>query len=372
MSAVRKLLFYAVMWLATGLAILAGIELVVPHFAPTLNVTHHRWGNRPHTLLPGVIHHATSEDYDVYFRANALGFNDVDHERAKTPGTFRVLLLGDSFVEGMQVAPQRHMARLLEGLAARDGHSLEVISMGISGYGQSHELATYEAVGRQFEPDLVIVFFCPNDIWNNLVGVEGEAGPPIYALDAEGRLISNLEGVPETPPTPASFRKHQKRPRFPGLREVRRRLREAYRLTFGDVRGAARAAALNEAPPVAAPAGSGASSGARAQQQVMLEALAAEMKRRIVDRDGHELLSVTVSGNLFIPTSRSHQSMLRGAAEAFARQGVDNINLDALFRERSRSEGRYPAWEEDAHWNETGHAWVAEVLYARLEPRLRP
>ena len=218
----------------------------------------------------------------------------------------------------------------------------------------------------------MIVFFCPNDLWNNLVGVEGEEGPPIYTLDAEGSSISNLEGVPETPPSPASFRKHERKPRFAGLREVRRRLREAYRLTFTDVRGAARAAALNEAPPGPLRQGAAEPPAARARQQAMLEALAAELKRRIVDRDGHELLSVTVSGNLFIPTSRSHQSMLRGAAEAFARQGVDNINLDALFRERSRSEGRYPAWEDDAHWNETGHAWVAEVLYARLEPRLRP
>lgn len=39
MSPARKLLFCAIMWLATGLAILAGIELVLPRFAPALDVS---------------------------------------------------------------------------------------------------------------------------------------------------------------------------------------------------------------------------------------------------------------------------------------------------------------------------------------------
>src|SRR4030095_11014323 len=51
-------------------------------------------------------------------------------------------------------APERHMARLLEARAARDRRALEVVAMGISGYGQSHELATYEAPGRARAPAL--------------------------------------------------------------------------------------------------------------------------------------------------------------------------------------------------------------------------
>jgi hypothetical protein len=272
----------------------------------------------------------------------------------------------------MQVAPERHLARLLEGLASRDGHALEVVAMGISGYGQSHELATYEALGRTYAPDLAIVFFCPNDVWNNLVGVEGEEGPAIYALDAAGSLVSNLAGVPETPPTPGEYRKHERQPRFPGLRLARRLLRGAFRLTTGEARGGARAAALGDLPAAKRPEGLRGPRGVRAEQQRLFEALVRELKRRIVDRDGSGLLSVTVSGNLFADTNRSYQRLTSWVAETFAREGVDNVNLDPLFRERARVERRHPAWETDAHWNETGHAWVAEVLYARLEPLLRP
>jgi hypothetical protein len=51
---------------------------------------------------------------------------------------------------------------------------------------------------------------------------------------------------------------------------------------------------------------------------------------------------------------------------------VETIDLDSMERERSRLEQRDPAWETDAHWNETGHAWAAEILYAELEPLLGP
>jgi lysophospholipase L1-like esterase len=359
------------MWLGTALAILAGVELVLPRVAPPQHLSRHRWGNRPHTFLPGVAQRAVTANYDVAFRTNWLGYNDVEHALGKAPDRFRVLLLGDSFVEGMQVAPERHLARLLEGLAARDGRALEVVAMGISGYGQSHELATYEALGRAYAPDLVIAFFCPNDLWNNLVGVEGEEGPAIYRIDPDGTLVSNIAALPETPPTPGEYRKHERAPRFPGLRIARRLLRGSYRLAFGDARGAARAEALNELPKAKPGGDRRGPRGIRPDQQAMFEALVAEMERRIVERDGHPLLSVTVSGNLFRPSNRAYERMTSWVAEVFARHGVDNVALDPLFRERARREGRMPHWETDAHWNETGHAWVAEALYARLRPLLR-
>jgi hypothetical protein len=358
------------MWLATGLLILAGIELVLPRFAPAQHLSRHRWGNRPHSFLPETTQRAVTENYDVTFRTNALGFNDRDHPLARPPGGFRVLLLGDSFVEGMQVPPERHLARLLEEQAARDDSALDVVAMASSGWGQAHELATYEVVGRAFDPDLVVAFFCANDVWNNLVGVEGEDGPAIYELAADGSLVSNLEGAPERVPQPAAYRKHERPPRFPGLRVARRMLRGAFRLATGDARGAARAAALNELPAVQRPEGLRGPRGVRPEQQLLFEALVAEMKRRIVDRDGHALLSVTVSGNLVHEPTRAYERLKAWVADTFAREGVDNVDLDALFRERARREQRRPHWETDAHWNETGHAWVADALYERLEPLL--
>lgn len=366
----RKLIFYGVMLAMTGLTILAGIELILPHFERDQRLTHHRWGNRPHTLLPGVSHRSAKSYYDVLLHANRLGFNDVDHDLAKTPGRFRMLLLGDSFVEGVQVAPERHMARLLEATAAREGRALEVLVMATSGWGQSHELATYERVGRGFDPDLVVAFFCPNDLWNNLIGVEGDEGPPVYSLDAAGNLVSNLDGKAETPPTRAQYEKHLRQPRFPGLRVARRLVRESYRILRGEGEGAARAAALGELPRAVRGEPRRGPRGVPADKQVMFEKLVREMKQRIVDRDGRRMLIVLVNGDARHEPNRAYRRMMSWVADTFAREGLEVIDLDAPFRERARREERYPAWENDLHWNETGHAWVAETLYARSQPLL--
>lgn len=368
MSAERKLLFYAIMWAGTALLVLGAIELLLPRFAPAQpQISRHRWGSRPHTFLPGVVQHAFSENYDVRFRTNALGFNDREHALAKPHGTFRVLLLGDSFVEGMQVPPEHHLARLLEARAARERGALEVVAMGISGWGQAHELAAYEAVGRGLAPDLVVAFFCPNDVWNNAVGAEGEDGPPIYTLDAGGSVVDNLSGVPERAPLPDEYRKHERQPRFPGLRIARRMLRETLRGATGEARGAARAAALNELPPVQRPEGLRGPRGVRPEQQLLFEAIVAEMERRIVERDGHALVSVVVSGNLLHEPKRGYERLKAWVAETFAREGVDTLDLDAAFRERARREQQMPHWENDAHWNEVGHLWAADALYDWLE-----
>ncbi|HEX2484197.1 MAG TPA: SGNH/GDSL hydrolase family protein, partial [Myxococcota bacterium] len=285
MRAAKTLAFYAVMWLGTALVVVAGLELVLPRVLPPQKLSRHRWGDRPHTFLPGVVHRAVTPEYDVTFRANWLGYNDVEHEPGPAPDRARVLLLGDSFVEAMQVAPDRQLARVLERLAARDGLRVEVVSMAISGYGQSHELATYEALGRGFHPDVVVVFFCANDVWNNLVGVEGEDGPAIYALDPRGALVSNLDGAPQRRPTLDEYRKHLREPTFRGLRLARRLVRASLRYASGDVRGAARAAALNELPRTNGPRDSPprAPRGVRPEQQRMFAALVAELERAIVE-----------------------------------------------------------------------------------------
>jgi lysophospholipase L1-like esterase len=94
---------------------------------------------------------------------NSLGFFDVERQPQKAPGVFRVLLLGDSFVDGQPVASE--LEQELSKLAK--GKPVEVIPMGISGTGTVQQLAFYEHLGKSFSPDVVIVLFVPNDFANN-------------------------------------------------------------------------------------------------------------------------------------------------------------------------------------------------------------
>src|SRR5262249_55373264 len=115
------------------------------------------------------------------------GRRDLERPVAKSPGTYRVLLLGDSFVEAMQVPIEQTFARRLEAALTRPGGPrVEVISMGVSGYGTTSQYLWYREHGRAYQPDLVLLSFYPgNDVRNNSPTLEPTLRPQ---YDGEGNL----------------------------------------------------------------------------------------------------------------------------------------------------------------------------------------
>lgn len=140
-------------------------------------------------LIPGASGWWTQEEHEFFVpvRINDAGRRDLDRAPAKPANTLRVMLLGDSFVEALQVPIEQTFARGLERrLAAAIGRPVEVVSMGVSGYGTASEYLWYRDVGRRYHPDVVLLSFYPgNDVRNNSPTLE-PALPPVYGTD--GRL----------------------------------------------------------------------------------------------------------------------------------------------------------------------------------------
>jgi lysophospholipase L1-like esterase len=102
---------------------------------------------------------------------NAQGFRDLEREPRKPPGTFRILLLGDSISAALQVPRSGSFPALLEQrLAERlpPGRRLEVVNTGTDGYGTGQELLLLRERGLRWEPDLVLLqMFVTNDVTDN-------------------------------------------------------------------------------------------------------------------------------------------------------------------------------------------------------------
>ncbi|MGE0707373.1 MAG: SGNH/GDSL hydrolase family protein [Planctomycetota bacterium] len=100
---------------------------------------------------------------------NAAGWHDVEHAREKAAGVLRVLVLGDSFVEGQQVSTDELFHRRLEAaLRERLGRPVEAIALGWSGWGQRDQLQALVRQGLAYAPDLVLGEFLPaNDVRDN-------------------------------------------------------------------------------------------------------------------------------------------------------------------------------------------------------------
>lgn len=137
-------------------------------------------------LIPGARGWWTQEEHEfvVPVQINDAGRRDLDRTLDKPAGTYRILLLGDSFVEALQVPIEQTFARGLEQrLGAQIGRPVEVVSMGVSGYGTAGEYLWYRDVGRRFHPDLVLLSFYPgNDVRNNSPTLEPTLRP-VYAAD---------------------------------------------------------------------------------------------------------------------------------------------------------------------------------------------
>lgn len=123
-------------------------------------------------------------DIDV----NSEGFRDRNYPLAKSGDHPRLLVLGDSFTVALETPQTETFHVLLE-----ERTRAEVIAMAASGYGTQQEFLAYQYIGRNFEPDMVLLVFY---ISNDLVGNTRRRELPHYTLNEVGTL--SLQGYPYT------------------------------------------------------------------------------------------------------------------------------------------------------------------------------
>ncbi len=106
---------------------------------------------------------------------NRMGFRDVQHPLAKPPGTRRIVVIGDSFSEAIQVNLEETYFRRLQTLLNQTGSTRwEIINLGVGDFGTAQEWMALQRYGYQFDPDFVILEIYPlNDICNNSLDLAG-------------------------------------------------------------------------------------------------------------------------------------------------------------------------------------------------------
>jgi hypothetical protein len=118
----------------------------------------------------------------VPFKYNSEGFRDEDFPPTTAAGV-RILLLGDSFVESLEVPyEQTFHERVEEELKRAVDDSCVVINISSQGYSTAQELLAYRKFREQLHPQIVLLaFYSGNDFEDNL-------RPSFALLDQEGHL----------------------------------------------------------------------------------------------------------------------------------------------------------------------------------------
>ena len=318
-------------------------------------------------------------EYATDLVINSRGLRGPERPYERPAGTFRLLALGDSYVEGYAVQEPETVRGELESSLGRPGCPVEVLNGGTVGYSTDQELLFYRGEGRRYAPQVVVLFLYYNDILNN--DVQSAGGPKPVFVFRHGALELYRNPVPRPPAHAAAAPGDAHASEEPGGSELAAWVRE--RLWFGAPRAYNAIGRLGLWAP-------NRPIGARLELRVYerrripqieggwekTRALLAALHHDVA-ADGARLLVAYVPNHLEVDDrawtlSQQRYGMdekawdraqvLRRLAEITAQVGLPLLDLSPDLRpEESRlfGEAYFP---QDGHWNATGHRLAARAV----------
>jgi len=294
---------------------------------------------------------------------NRAGFRDVERVPGARKDGPRILVLGDSFMEALQVEKEDGLpSRLERELEALTGLPIEVATAAVSGWGTDDQLTWYRRDGDRWQADLVLVgVTLHNDVSDNL----------------EER--HHLYGTAGLEPRPNE--------RIPWLEYQILRLKallaghsHLYRYLTGRTRNrdvAKRGAALDRhvVDLLREDAGARLDGGWRITEALLseLDQLARYRGAKLalfliplrVQLEQPRLAKLATRSGLE-PDALDGERPQRRLVDWGAASGVPVIDLLARLKAYRAETGEFIYLSTDGHWNETGHRLAAEEVASRL------
>jgi len=386
-------------------ALVLGLLEIVLHLVgyPRTKTGHQRFfveydADRGWRNVPGAEGDFSTDEYDVHLQYNSRGIRGPERAYEKPAGVRRVVVLGDSFIEGYSVAREKRVSEVLEGLLAqRDPERRwEVIALGTAGYSTDQELLWLESEGLKYAPDVVVDMFYMNDVWFNGQSKYWRGEKPAFVLDGSKLRLTNVP-VPDT--RPAGEKKKPKKEsggighwlrsrskvwalvqkaleNSPGLRNAASRLGLVSPREDDEENGGPHVSdelsVFQKNPPAATENG-----------WTMTGALLAEMDRvSKAARASFVAFHIPLKGTVYpeswaptlaklgIPVDQLDPNRVRDRfAGICTAEKLDCIEPTAEFQraaEAGRARGERLYYVVDNHWNPGGHRLAAELLAAKI------
>jgi len=102
--------------------------------------------------------------YQYRGTSNELGYRGPTYPETREPGTMRIVVIGDSIVEGIGIDDYEELfSAKVERALRESGIPAQVFNFGVSGYNTQQEVETLKDKALRFDPDLVLLAYCLND-----------------------------------------------------------------------------------------------------------------------------------------------------------------------------------------------------------------
>lgn len=142
-----------------------------------------------------------NREYLTWINVNSTGWRDSGHSLNKPTDTYRILIIGDSFVENFQVPLEKTFFKQLErNLYGKiKDKKVEVIAMGLGDSGTAQQYLILKEYGLTYKPDLVLhLFFTGNDIKNNSLALQNDIHKPYFKLENGNLQLKPLYPIDST------------------------------------------------------------------------------------------------------------------------------------------------------------------------------
>lgn len=130
-------------------------------------------------------------DHPITGRINSYGWRDKEWSLKKPNNTYRIAVLGDSMVASWDVESDRTFLAFTERrLNEIENPKVELMNFGFSNISQAEELLILKNDVVQFSPDMVLLFFFPeNDLNDMSRETASHVKRPFYNISKDGELL---------------------------------------------------------------------------------------------------------------------------------------------------------------------------------------
>jgi hypothetical protein len=296
------------------------------------------------------------------YRINGQGWNSGrgDYGVARRLGVSRVAVVGDSYVEALQVPYTASLAEILERTLTGKEHPTEVYRFGIAGAPLSQYVHMVEREVVRYRPDLIVVTIVHNDFDESYRTRQGRYTSNFMKFRVvDGRVTGEL------PPEPW---------RAGTFEAVRQSAIVRFLLYRWQVRPQALVDLILPRPAGAADGRVAANIeiGGVLSQRREVEAVADHAVRRLAG------LASGIGARLLLVMDDDRQAIYRNdksspvlelnriMAAAAARHGVEFLDLHPIFAAHWAAHRRRFEFYVDGHWNELAHSIVGTAIAERV------
>jgi hypothetical protein len=331
-------------WLAVETGLVRGVQ------RPSYGRDAYWWGDHPELGVwrrPNASFEHRAPCFDVTYHTNAVGARDI--ERTPEEHAPRVVVLGDSFLEGWGISDAQRLSNRLEAATG-----FEHLNLAMAHFGPFQELLAYRTLAKAFAHDAVLVGILPaNDF------VDSDLALARALPDYEYRYRPYLVG--DAPP-------YQR----VDLREPRwRRALRSHSYAFGALlhavsRGGSRAAA-SASPPAPSNAARRAPSWFYDYDEAGVQRLTWILQQLVREAQGREVVV------LLIPVLEDFRRQALSGPDPLAARleaaGVRVVDLLPVMADPRGQWGRY-FLSCDYHWSAEGNQVASERVLQALRGSL--